>query len=309
MILDKKRAIITLLLAASCAACGRAPAGLPNAAASGMLVVATTSTLGSLVSSVGADKISVRSLVPIGVSPETYEPTPQDIMGLEHAALVIENGSGLESWLDKIIKTSARNARVLVLSNGIPGVQPSRTAAGGGLTQSRNPHFWMDPNYAQLYVVEIARALSNVDPANAAQYKANAAAEIKRLSALDNWTRRRIATVPPDRRTMIAFHDAWYYFDTRYGIRDIGVIESSPGREPSAADLARLIALAKANRVRAVFAEPEFSPKLAKQLADDAGIMTVTNLYDDSLGTTPQLSTYEGMMRHNVDTIVWALGS
>jgi manganese/iron transport system substrate-binding protein len=156
-------------------------------------------------------------------------------------------------------------------------------------------------------VRKIARALASVDPQNATHYNANAAAETRRLSELDRWIRRRIATIPPQNRAMIAFHDAWYYFDGRYGIRDIGAVESFPGKEPSAGELAALIATAKKNNVRAIFAEPEFSPKLAKQLAEGAGIKTVTDLYDDSLGTTPELSTYEGLMHHDVDTIVEAL--
>jgi len=306
MILDKTRALVAILLTLAMAACNHAPAGAPSPSPSGVLVVvATTSTLAALVRTVADDTISVHALVPIGVSPETYEPTPRDLIELSHAALVVENGAGLESWLDKLITSSATHARVVALSDAITG------SAGGanGSQLTVNPHFWLDPNYAELYVARIAHELAQIDPANAARYRANAAAEINRLSVLDTWTRRRIATIPQDRRAMIAQHDAWYYFDKRYGIRDVGVIETSPGKEPSAGELAALIATAKANNVHAIFAEPEFSPKLAQQLAEGANIKTVTDLYDDSLGTTPLLSSYEGRMHHNVDTIVEALGS
>ncbi len=302
MILDKQRAVSAALLTLALSACGHGPAATPSAApSSGPVVVATTTTLAALVRTVGDDTIVVHALVPIGVSPETYEPTPRDLIALSSASLVVENGAGLETWLDKLIKSSATNARIVVLSDVI--------ANPPGAPQAVNPHFWLDPNYAQLYVARIAHELARIDPGNAARYRANAAAEINRLSELDTWTRRRISTIPQDRRAMIAQHDAWYYFDKRYGIRDVGVIETSPGKEPSAGELAALIATAKANNVHAIFAEPEFSPKLAKQLAEGAGITTVTDLYDDSLGTTPQLSTYEGMMHHNVDTIVEALRS
>jgi len=299
MVLDKARALPAVLFALTLAACSHSPGETVRSQQSGSLVVVvTTSTLGALVQAVGDDLISVHTLVPIGSSPETYEPTPRDLIELEHASLVVENGAGLEAWLDKLIKSSATNARILVLSNIM---SPQLRAI--------NPHFWLDPNYCELYVAQIARALSQIDPQSATRYRANAAAEIKRLSDLDNWIRKRIATIPPNRRTMITFHDAWYYFDRRYGIRDVGAIEPSPGREPSAADLSALVATARANNVRAIFAEPEFSPKLAKTLADGAGIKTVTDLYDDSLGQAPDLRTYEGMMRHDVDTIVQALNS
>jgi len=262
-------------------------------------VIATTSTLASLVKAVADDRVHLDTLVPLGASPETYEPTPRDLVSLEHAGLLIENGAGLEAWLTKTIE-SARNPalQVLVLSSEIPGMQDGHYA---------NPHFWLDPVYAQIYVKEIAAGLSRLDPAGAPLYQRNASAESKRLQQLDLWIRGQIASIPPQDRVTITFHDAWYYFDRRYGIRDLGSVVTSPGKEPSAAEFAALIAKAKANHVRAAFAEPEFSPKLINELASSANIRTVTNLYDDSLGRTPQLSTYEGMLRYDVNTIVGAL--
>lgn len=299
-----------MLVAALLAACSRSGSAPPAAQPAGRpVVVATTTTLAALVVPVAGDFASVHALVPVGVSPETYEPTPRDLVELSRATLVVENGAGLDGWLDKLIKSSATHARVLVLSAVITRPRDSTSAGSGTRPPPLNPHFWLDPNYAELYVAEIGRALAHADPAHATAYRANAAAEIGRLAKLDAFIRRRIATIPPNRRVMIAFHDAWYYFDKRYGIRDVGSIESSPGKEPSAADLAALIALAKSSGVRAIFAEPEFSPRLARQLAEGAGVKTVTDLYDDSLGATPDLATYGGMMRHNVETIVGALGS
>jgi ABC-type Zn uptake system ZnuABC Zn-binding protein ZnuA len=320
MILDKRLVVSLLLPTFVLASCGHnhAPSAAslhvkPVAAATKGLpvVVATTSTVGALVKSVAGDNADVEVLVPIGASPETYEPTPRDVVALSHAGLIVQNGAGLEVWLAKLIASSSSNAPVVTLSDAIPAGRSATADGAAGLSNapSVNPHFWLDPAYAELYVGEIAHALAAVDPANASRYRANAAEEIKRLADLDSWTRGRIASIPVEGRVMIAFHDAWYYFDKRYGIRDVGSIETSPGKEPSAAELAALIATAKADHVRAVFAEPEFSPKLAKQLAEGAGITTVTDLYDDSLGNTPELSSYEGMMHHNVDTIVKALGS
>jgi zinc/manganese transport system substrate-binding protein len=274
----------------------------PTPAAPGRpLVVATTSTLAALVRTVSDDLADVRALVPIGVSPETYEPTPRDLVALSEASVIVENGAGLETWLAKVLGNAPPQARVLVLSESLPVAVTGRTG-----TQV-NPHFWLDPTYAARYVSAIADALAAVDPRHAAAYRVNAARERKRLAALDVWIRRQIAAIPPSRRVMVTDHDAWYYFDRRYGIQDLGAIESSPGKEPSAADFAALVALARARHVPAIFAEPEFSPRLAKELADSAGITTVTDLYDDSLGTTPALSTYEGMMKHDVTTIVRAL--
>ena len=305
MVLDKAAACLTmaLLFATSFSACSSKPATQSPPKPSRVNLVATMSTLAALAQSVGGDRVDVTSLVPVGASPETYEPTPRDIITLSKAQLIVENGAGLELWLSKLLRTAANHsARVLVLSDGLP----VEGASGG---QPGNPHLWLDPQFAKIYLNKIAAALREVDPDHTRDYSANERAQLAELDALDAWIKQQIARVPVQRRAMITFHDAWYYFDRRYGLRDIGTIEPSPGQEPSAAWLAKLITLARDNHVRAIFAEPQFSPKLAAQLASSAGIVTVRDLYDDTLGTTPGLQSYDGIMRYDVDTIVKALNS
>ncbi|HKW45465.1 MAG TPA: metal ABC transporter substrate-binding protein [Candidatus Eremiobacteraceae bacterium] len=262
-----------------------------------MKVVVTFSTLEAIVKDVGGNPVSVVSLVPVGAAPETYEPTPADLIGLSHTDVIFENGSGLEVWMDKLLRSVGGDKQPIALS-GI--TDPAR---------AQNPHFWLDPIRASEYAATIANALERADPSRAAEYRANLKHTQERYRALDRWIARQVATIPPSRRAMICFHDAWYYFDKRYGIRDIGAIEPSPGQEPNASAFAELIAKAKANHVHAVFAEPQFSPKLARQLADGAGITTVTDLYDDTIGAAPELVTYDGLMRYDVETIVKALRS
>lgn len=301
MILDKLRAGTTAAAAASLlAACGSSTPSTNSTPSNSqtLSVGCTISTLCSLVTVVGGDKVTIHDIVPVGVSPETYEPTPQDLVTIGHVRVMIENGAGLESWMQKLIDDAdARDVIRVVLSDRIPAAD----------RRSGNPHLWLDTSYAAVYVDEIRAALSSADPAHAALYARNAAAETKRLASLDRWIRGQIATVPPSHRAMICYHDAWFYFDRRYGIDDIGAIERSPGQEPTAADFAALVAQARAHDVRAIFAEPQFSPKLADALASDAGIEVVRDLYDDTLGTTPALSSYEGMLRYDVTTIVEAL--
>ncbi|MDE2573332.1 MAG: zinc ABC transporter substrate-binding protein, partial [bacterium] len=116
-----------------------------------------------------------------------------------------------------------------------------------------------------------------------------------------------VATIPPRQRTMIVFHNAWYYYAKRYDLNLIGVIERNPGQEPSAYELAHLVDLARSHHVRAVFAEPQFNPKLVDELARSAGVRTVESLYDDSVGEQPQVSDYLSMLRYDTETIVKAL--
>ena len=263
-------------------------------------VVGTFSTLGAIVADVGGDRIAVASLVPIGAAPETYEPAPSDLIALEHADLVFENGGGLEAWMDHLLRSVNEGRTLVVLA---PDTSQSDAQA------RPNPHYWLDPTLASGYARRIAAALEQADPAGAAVYEKNLERTLAKYALLDRWIAARVATVPPGRRTMICFHDAWFYFDKRYGIQDVGAVEPAPGQEPSAGAFAKLIADARRYHVRAVFAEPQFSPKLADQLAEGAGISTVTDLYDDTLGGTPELSTYVGLMRYDVDRIVGALRS
>lgn len=259
-------------------------------------VLTTISTFNSFVAAVGGGPVHVESLVPVGVSPEDYQPTPLDIARLHDAQMLIENGLGLESWLARTIE-NARNAklRVVVASAGLP-------------VKGNNPHLWMDPELARGYVRTISDALAALDPSDSASFARNAAAYEKRLRALEREIAAKIATIPPASRTMIVFHNAWQYYDDRFGLQTLGAIELSPGQEPSPQYIASLVRLARERHVRAVFAEPEYSPKLVQTLADSAGIKTIENLYDDSIGTNPRVHDYESMLRYDTDVIVKALG-
>jgi manganese/iron transport system substrate-binding protein len=290
-----RRVLCAALAIALCTACGHV--GSVGGAARGgkPAVVTTMSTLASLIGMVAGDRLEVVNLVPVGSSPEDYQPTPQDVYKLHTARLLIENGAGLETWINHLVE-GARNERlrILVCADGLP-------------VKNGNPHLWMDPVLAAKYLLKIELSLEKIDPSGRALYRENLRHAQNRLSSLDRSVRAKIAAIPPPNRTMIVFHNAWQYYNDRYGIRTVGAIELSPGQEPNPRYLAQLIALAKQYRVRAVFAEPEYSPKLARMLAENAGIQTVTNLYDDSLSADPRVHDYVSLISYDTDTIVGAL--
>jgi zinc/manganese transport system substrate-binding protein/manganese/iron transport system substrate-binding protein len=127
------------------------------------------------------------------------------------------------------------------------------------------------------------------------------------LDDLDAWIQQQVATIPPDNRKLVTFHEAYPYFAARYGFQLIGVITPSPGQDPSAGELAQLVDKVRAAHVKAVFSEAQFSPKLTQTLADEAGVQQViTDLYNDSLGDPPA-DSYVGMMRYDVGRMVQAL--
>jgi manganese/iron transport system substrate-binding protein len=275
--------------------------------AAGPRVVASTTVFADMVKQVGGDRAAaVRSIVPAGVDVEDYEPTPDDLQALSQADLLVMNGLALDPWVLKLVQAANPGITTLVLSDGLP-VLGVGTSEDEDIAQNGNPHLWLDPQYAKVYVRKIHDELVALDPAGSATYDANTTAYLAQLDDLDGWIQLQVATIPAENRKLVTFHEAYPYFAARYGFQLIGVITPSPGQDPSAGELAQLVDRVKAAHVKAVFSEAQFSPKLTQTLADEAGVQQViTDLYNDSLGDPPA-DSYIGMMRYDVGRMVQAL--
>ena len=296
--------VVTTVAAGACQPAAASPAagsgGAPTAAAAdAMKVVTTTTVFADIVQNVGGSRVAATSIIPAGVGPEDYEPKPDDARKLSDAKLVVSNGVGLDNFLDRLLASgTGGKTPQLVLGDGIP------TIAVDG---QPNPHFWLDPSLVkQYYVPKIAAKLTELDPAGKATYDANAAAYSAALDSLDAELKAKIATIPEANRKLVTFHDAFPYFAKHFGFELVGVILANVGQEPTASELAALVAKVKSAGVKAVFSEAQFSPKLSQTLAQEAGITkVVTTLYNDALG--PSADSYLSLMRWNVDQIVAAL--
>jgi ABC-type Zn uptake system ZnuABC Zn-binding protein ZnuA len=273
----------------------------------GPRVVASTTVFADMVKQVGGDRLgSVRSIVPAGVDVEDYEPTPDDLVAVSQANLLVMNGLALDRWVPKLVQSANPTIGTLVLSDGLP-VLGVGSSDDQDLAQNGNPHFWLDPQYAKVYIRKIHDQLVSIDPDGSAVYDANTTAYLAQLDELDSWIQQQVATVPSDNRKLVTFHEAYAYFAARYGFQVVGVITPSPGQDPSAGELAQLVDTVKAAHVKAVFSEAQFSPKLTQTLAQEAGIQqVVTDLYNDSLGDPPA-DSYIGMLRFDVGRMVQAL--
>jgi ABC-type Zn uptake system ZnuABC Zn-binding protein ZnuA len=291
-------AVAALMSIVILAACGGSTSS-PSTAAT-LRVVTTTTVFADIVREIGGDHVTVESIIPAGVGPEDYEPKPDDARRLSEAELVVSNGVGLDDFLEGIIEASGKeDVERLVLGEGIPTV----TVDG-----EENPHFWLDPTLVERYYLPaIQDKLSKLRPEAAGDVARATDAYAARLRELDAANIKKVAAIPPDRRKLVTFHDAFPYFAAHYGFELIGVILENPGQEPAAADLAALVEKVKAANVPAVFSEAQFDPKLAQTLADEAGVTkVVTTLYNDALGPSPA-DTYIGLMTWDVDEIVNAL--
>jgi ABC-type Zn uptake system ZnuABC Zn-binding protein ZnuA len=305
-----------LLIAAGCSR----PAGSGTAAAhttrTSPPVVAIENFLADFTRQVAGDRLPVRSLIPPGVDPHGYEPTPQDVAAVAGARLLVVNGAGLESFIAKLLATAGGDRPVVEASRGLVSrsAREGEVLEGGviasGPSSEPDPHFWLDPVMAVRYVQNIRDALSRIDPAGEKVYGANADAYILKLRELDAWIAARVAAIPPGKRSLVTNHESLGYFADRYGFRIIGTVIPSVSTEatPTARQLARLVDALKAAGASAVFLEVGGSPQLAREVAQEAGIRVVTELYTHSLtdasGPAP---TYVDMMRYDVKTIVDAL--
>ena len=252
-------ALATGLLAAACST---------NVGASPTGVVTTTTVFADMVQNVGGGHVRATSLVPKGGDVHTFEPKPADVTnGCEGQAAGDERPRSGRLADKAITSASAPGTPLIKLGAGLPGV----TLLPGEDPGTQNPHLWMDVKYGELYVDRIAAALTQVDPANASAYGANAAAYKTRLAALDASVRQRIATIPEANRKLVAFHDAFPYYAREYGITIVGVAVEAPGQDPSAGYTAQLINAIKASGVKAIFSENQFPTKLVDQLAAETG--------------------------------------
>jgi ABC-type Zn uptake system ZnuABC Zn-binding protein ZnuA len=292
--------LTAVLLLTGLTAVGCTTSAVRPSASAALKVVTTTTVFEDIVANVAGDRASVASIIPPGVGPEDYEPKPDDARLLDGADLVVSNGVGLDDFLDKLIgSSSGGQTPQLVLGQGIPTIV---------VDGEDNPHFWLDPTLVRdHYLPAIVAKLSEIDPAGAAAYQANATAYAATLSALDTELADAVATIPEANRKLVTFHDAFPYFARHFGFEVVGVILANPGQEPSAGELAALVETVKAAGVKAVFSESQFSPALAQTLASEAGITNVvTTLYNDALGPAPA-DTYVGLMRWNMAKITEAL--
>lgn len=265
--------------------------GTGDSGATGKIqAVATISVLQDLVQQVGGDRVEVSTIVPVGGSPETFQPSPSDAQRISEAQVVFQNGAGLEEWLGDLVQSAGGNdVKVVELSRDMNIVEG-------------NPHLWLNVSNAAIYVEKIRDTLIEADPEGAETYRANAREYLAELEELDRYIEEQAASIPEERRKLVTFHDAFPYFAKAYGFDLIGVILQNPDAEPSGRRVADLIREIENEEVPAVFTEPQFNSKLADTIAAEADV-EVYELYTDTLEENEFAGSYEAMMRTNMDRI------
>lgn len=274
-------------------------------------IVATTTILGDLVRRVVGDAARVETLMPPGADPHDFEPSAAQAAKMRRAALIVENGLGLEQRLQPAIDAAERDG-VPVLAIG-DRLDPTPLGDDPGVI---DPHVWLDPQRmaiaAGAVATEVTRTI-DTDPATTATIEANAQRYRDEAMAAEAEARTILASIPESQRILITNHDALGYFARRFGLRveDVIIPGGSSLAEPSAADIARLVTTIRDSGVRAIFTESTTSPRLPESIAREAGgHVRIIELNTDTLGRAgaPD-STYAGLITELARRIADGLGS
>ena len=288
---------LATLTAAACGAGGDGSARLR--------VVATTTQIGDFARNLGGDRIALTVLLKPNQDAHDFAPQPSQIKDLAQADVVLRNGVGLDDFVSKSLG-SAPKASVVIVSTGVQLLAGSDAGEASG----SDPHVWFSVANASKMVENVRLALADADPAGATYYKDNAARYLALLDDLDKRITSDVAQIPPACRRLVTNHDVFGYYAAAYGLQVVGsVIPSlSTNAQPSAADVAEIVRRIRQENIPAIFSEASANPALINQVAREAGVKVVSDLYADSLGPKGSAGdTYIKMMESNTRTIVEAL--
>lgn len=277
------------------------------------VIVASTTQIADFARQIGGDQIVVKSILAPGADPHTYLPTPNDVELVLGADLCLENGLHLEgkNWMATLARDAGKP-----LVTATDGIEPLQLESSG--EQVADPHAWLVPRNAAVYVNNITDALIRLAPDEEASFEARAELYLQQLRVLDAWVRQQVNLLPPPRRVLVTTHDAFNYFCREYRFNpsndflSIAPVGWSTGGEVGAGITPerrrQVVDSIRQSGTRAVFVETTINPKQIREIARETGIVIGGELYSDSMGPPGSAGeTYIGMMRENVLMIVTAL--
>lgn len=275
------------------------------AAASEWKTVALHPLIAELAREVGGDRVEVVALAGINADPHEFEPTPEELAKTEGARVYLVSGKGLESYLPTLRSIVEPAAEVIEVGASLPSIESNCVACHPDDSHAHviDPHWWHSVDAFRRATSEVARYFSEIDPAGAAEFHANALAYRGKLDTLESWVRRQVARVPAERRVLATSHAAFGYFCAEFGFEAIPVQGLNREQMPDPKSLARLIATLRERKVQVIFPEDISNPRTLQAITRDTGI----RLGDPLIADGSTADSYEAMVRHNVGTICKAL--
>ncbi len=279
-------------------------AGAQSAARKPFRVVTTFTVIQDIAQNVAGSAAVVESITKPGAEIHDYQPTPLDIVRTQAADLVLWNGFNLERWFEKFFE-NVKSVPSVVVSEGIEPMGIS----DGPYTGKPNPHAWMSPNNALIYVENIRKALVKHDPANADAYNKNAAAYAAQIRAIDEPLRKRIAAIPEQQRWLVSSEGAFSYLIRDYKMREAYLWPINADEQGTPQQVRKVIDLVRKNKIPVVFSESTISDRAAKQVARETGARYGGVLYVDSLSAANgPVPNYLDLLKVTVETIAKGFG-
>ena len=263
-------------------------------------VVTTFTVIQDIAQNVAGDAATVESITKPGAEIHEYEPTPKDIVKAQSADLILWNGLNLERWFERFFQNIKDKPAVVVTE----GVTPL-SIYEGPYKDAPNPHAWMSPSNALIYVENIKNALVKYDPQNADTYQKNAAAYAEKIKQLDKPLREKLAQIPADQRWLVTSEGAFSYLAKDYDLKEGYLWPINAEQQGTPQQLRKLIDLERKNHIPVVFSESTVSAKPAQQVAKESGAKYGGVLYVDSLSAADgPVPTYIDLLNVTVSTIV-----
>ncbi len=307
--LISRRALLGGALSLFLIACGGGPEVEPSGKQpSGKLkVTATVNMVADLVRQVGGEHVELTELMGPGVDPHLYQATLEDVEKLNNADVVFYVGLYLEGKIEKTLQN-------LKTAHGVADqIDKDKLLASEDYENKHDPHIWFDVNLWMETVDVVVDGLSAADSANAADYNKNGEAEKSKMKELQTWAEAKVAELPKDKRILITSHDAYNYFGRAYDFQVVGLQGISTEGEAGLADVVKMVSFIKEKGIKAVFVESSVNPAAIQRISEDSGAKVGGELFSDAMGELGKIEnghdvgTYEGMIKHNLSTIVNAL--
>lgn len=267
-------------------------------------VVTTFTVIQDIAQNVAGNAATVESLTKPGAEIHEYEPTPKDIVKAQSADLILWNGLNLERWFERFFQNVKDKPAVVVTE----GIQPL-SIYEGPYKDAPNPHAWMSPSNALIYIENIKNALVKYDPQNAAVYEKNAADYAQKIKQLDEPLRAKLAQIPEEQRWLVTSEGAFSYLVKDYNLKEGYLWPINAEQQGSPQQVRKVIDLVRKNNIPVVFSESTISAKPAQQVAKESGAKYGGVLYVDSLSAKEgPVPTYIDLLNVTVSTIVKGFG-
>ncbi|CAH1650627.1 MAG: metal ABC transporter substrate-binding protein [Chelatococcus sp.] len=265
--------------------------------------VTTFTVIADIAKNVAGDAAVVESITKPGAEIHNYQPTPGDIQKAQGAKLILWNGLNLELWFEKFFQ-NLKDVPGVVVSEGVEPMGISE----GPYSGKPNPHAWMSPSAALIYVDNIRDAFAKYDPKNAETYRANAEAYKAKIKAAIDPIKAELAAIPEDKRWLVSSEGAFSYLARDFGLKELFLWPINADQQGTPQQVRKVIDAVRKNGIGVVFSESTISDKPARQVARETGAKYGGVLYVDSLteadGPVP---TYIDLLRVTSDTIAKGL--